>query len=233
MDKHAASSIAIKGFTGAVALAGATQAYGSVVMVAPPANITGTGSTGEAVVTWDVNNDGTADFVFGAGAANIGGSKYLAYTGVNSYSGGVVGYKLDGTYNYASKLTKGTTIGAASYFVKGTYLTTIGVKYGATVQGQFPNGTTGYLGFDFTAADGLHYGYIELTDGLMSTAKPGTSGGSLKFIEAFYDTTPGEAITIGGAAVPEPSSVAALAFGAAGVAGAVAYRRKLAAQSPA
>ena len=99
MEKHTASSIAIKGLTGAVALAGATQAYGTVVQVTPPGNITGTGSTGEATVTWDVNSDGMTDFVFGAGAANIGGSKYLAYTGVNSYYGAVVGYKLDGAYN--------------------------------------------------------------------------------------------------------------------------------------
>ena len=233
MEKHTASSIAIKGLTGAVALAGATQAYGKVVSATPPANITGTGSTGEATVTWDVNGDGTADFVFGAGAANIGGSKYLAYTGVNSYTGAMVGYVLNGAYNYASNLTKGTTIGSASYFVKGTYLTTIGVKYGTTVEGQFLNGKAGYLGFEFTAADGTHYGYIALTSTVTSTAKPGTSGGKLAFGTAFYDTTAGEALTIGTSAVPEPTSLAALAFGAAGAAGAAAYRRKQAAKTAA
>ena len=233
MEKHTVTSFAIKGLTGAVALAGATQAYGNVVSATPPANITGTGSTGEGTVTWDVNNDGTADFVFGAGAANIGGSKYLAYTGVNSYTGAMVGYLLDGAYNYASNLTKGTTIGSASYFVKGTYLTTIGVKYGSTVEGQFLSGKAGYLGFEFTAADGTHYGYISLTSTVASTAKGATSSGSLTFGKAFYDTTPGEAITIGAAAIPEPTSLAALAFGAAGAAGAAAYRRNRAAKTAA
>ena len=225
--------MAIKGFTGAVALAGATQAYGGVVMVTPPANITGTAASGEAVEGFDVNGDGSNDLFFGAGAANVGGSKYLAYTGVSATSGGVVGYVKDGAYYYASSLQKGTVVGSLSDFVQGSYLTTLEVKYGSATEGQFPNGKTSYLGFDFTAADGLHYGYIELSSQVASTAKPATSSGSLHFVEAFYDSTPGEAITIGAIAVPEPSSVAALAFGAAGVAAAVAYRRKLAASSPA
>ena len=40
---------------------------------------------------------------------------------------------------------------------------------------------------------------------MTSTALPGTSGGKLTFASAYYDTTPGEALTIG--AVPEPGSL--------------------------
>ncbi len=234
MEKHTATSLAIKGLAGAVALAGGTQAYGAVVSATLPSNITGTGTTGEVLSTWDVNGDGADDFIFGAGAANIGGSKYLAYTGVTAYSGGVVGYTITGpnaSYYYGTNLTKGTAIGGASTFVQGSYLTNLSIKYGTTTVGQF--GTNSYLGFSFTATDGTHYGYIELTSTVASTAKPGTSKGSLTFTKAAYDNVAGEAIAVGAlpTAVPEPGSLAALAFGAAGVAGAAAYRRQRATQT--
>ena len=219
---------ATTGLAGAMAIAGGSEAYGAVVQVTPPATITGTGTSGEATETYDINGDGTPDFIFGAGAANIGGSKYLAYTGITAYSGGTVGYLVDGAYDYASKLAKGTTVGASSYFVQGTYLTNISIKYGTTTAGMFKSGVAGYLGFSFTEADGTHYGYITVTSTLASTASGATSSGKLTFGKAYYDNVAGEAITIGGA-VPEPSTLGALAFGLAGTVGAALYRRKRAA----
>ena len=242
MEKHTASSIAIKGLTGAVALAGATQSYGAVVAANPPTTTTLTvteagNTTTESFVNtaFDVDGDGAVDFELEVSISPTGLTglkKPVEYAHIYGFGGvgtaAVVGYVktfTSGSANYASKLTLGTTIGPSSTFVgTPTYYTNLGIKYGTKSYGKFTTGT-GYIGFEFTAADGLlHYGYVDVATTLTGTTNANASA-TLTYLGAFYDTTPNEAITIG-AAVPEPGSLAALAFGAAGAAGAVAYRRK-------
>jgi hypothetical protein len=240
MDKQRASSIAIKGLTGAVALAGANQTYGQVVAATPPTTpaltVTEAGNTTTASfenTPFDVDGDGMADFVLEVSISPTGLTGYrrpIEFAHIYGYGGvgssAVVGYVktfTSGSANYASKLTLGTTIGPASTFV-GTpmYYTNLGIKYNTKSYGKFTTGS-GYIGFEFTAADGLlHYGYVDVAITLSGTTNANATA-SLTYLGAYYQETANTPITIG---VPEPSSLAALAFGAAGVLGAAAYRRK-------
>ncbi|MGJ3242546.1 MAG: hypothetical protein ACFE0O_06280 [Opitutales bacterium] len=76
-------------------------------------------------------------------------------------------------------------------------------------------GDTGFIGFKFTANSGsdTHYGWAEITiDGAFA-------GSGYIIHDAWYNSTPGAAITVG--AIPEPETAAAglgaLALGAAGL----------------
>jgi hypothetical protein len=71
-----------------------------------------------------------------------------------------------------------------------------------------------YAGFRFAAADGTHYGWVQLS----------VNAGAIDFVRAAYERTPGVAITAG--AVPEPSTLAMLAVGATAALGAVIKRRR-------
>ena len=241
MKSNTTTSLAIKGLSGAVTLAGATQAYGAIVAADPPAmtTITGNSASSYGRTTWDVNGDGTDDFILGARVftqAGYGLSKDLSFTGFSGYGSGnyLVGYTgtapVFGTVTLGTDLSTGTTIGPSSAFagVYG-YFSLLGVKYGSSKYGQFAGtgGTTGYIGFEFTEADGTHYGYGKFTSVLTGTTD-NTVTATLIYDGGYYQTTPNTPIAIP-AAVPEPTSLAALAFGAAGVAGAAAYRRKQAA----
>ena len=227
------------GLTGAVALAGATQAYGSVVTVTPPANLTISGSHNGAPATdyWDVDGDGTPDFQLTAGTYSGTGIK-VGYTGVagayqaydafgtvNMVVGTYTGALSNGAATYeATNLSTGTLIGSGSSFVYGNYLTTLASRLNTMDTGNFF--TKGYLGFEFTAADGIHYGYLGVIATAVTGSKAANDSASLTFFNAAYESTPDMAITIPGGAVPEPGSLAALAFGLAGTAGAVAYSRQ-------
>ena len=216
---------ATTGLAGAVAIAGGSQAYGAIVAIPAPATLAATATATPNVESVDVNGDGDADLVFADGIATESSGTLLAYSGVTAYSGGVVGYVLDGAYYYATKLAKGATIGSTSTLVQGSYLNTLEVRYKGKNYGQFT--TKGYIGFSFTETDGTHYGYL----GVTSTETGSTAANikaTLTFTGGAYDTVPGESITIPGA-VPEPGSLAALAFGALGTAGVAAYRRNRAA----
>ena len=224
---------ATTGLVGAVALAGGSQAYGAVVTVTPPANITSTNALGTPITEFfDLNGDGTSDFQFTCGVnttykaayAGISGS-YVAYNAF-AFENKVVGYA--GSFgNYASRLAAGTVVNASSAFVYGQYLTVLGSRFASKNYGQLR--TQGFIGVEFEAADGLHFGYIQLK-ATVAGATATTLSSSLTFYSAAYESTPNTPITIPGA-VPEPFSLAALAFGGAGLAGAAAYRRKKAGRS--
>jgi hypothetical protein len=92
------------------------------------------------------------------------------------------------------------------------------ITYNAYInqQNAFPAGVPGYFGFRFAFGDNAsdyYYGWASMTVDLAA------SGSGFKITEAFYQSTPNTAINVGQvAAVPEPSSLALLAAGAAGVA---------------
>ena len=221
------------GLAGAAAIATGSQAYGAVVTVTPPTPITSTNAIGTPVTEFfDINGDGISDLQLTVGVntaykAAYGGvsGSYVAYNTFGTVNQ-VVGYA--GTFgNYATRLTAGAVVGSTSAFIYGNYLTILGSRFAGKNYGQFR--TRGFLGFEFAAADGEHFGYLNLLSTVAGSGAA-TLTSSLTFYSAAYESTPNTPITIPGA-VPEPSSLAALAFGAAGLAGAVAYRRKKSTQA--
>ncbi|MEO5720789.1 MAG: PEP-CTERM sorting domain-containing protein [Chthoniobacterales bacterium] len=233
MKQQKMANKAAKGLVGAIVIAGGTSAYGDIISVGIPADFVvapGTAVTGP--VNWDVNSDGIADFNFtyrynntatGSGViwqANIN-SPAVATNGVISYAGPFV--------RYAFALSMGTNIGPGGAFFAGpSPQVTLGSRYrsggvpsyyggfaaGPNANGAVAPGTTAYVGFRFNAADGTHYGWIQLSVG----------PGSIDFVSAAYQSTPNTAIAAG--AIPEPGTLGLLALGAVGILGAAVKRRR-------
>ncbi|MEP7015241.1 MAG: PEP-CTERM sorting domain-containing protein, partial [Verrucomicrobiota bacterium] len=82
---------------------------------------------------------------------------------------------------------------------------------------QVTPGTQAYAGFQFQAADGIHYGWVQL-----AVSANGTTS-IIDFTNAAYNTTPGAPINAG---VPEPGTMALLAMGATAILGAAIKRRR-------
>ncbi len=217
-----------RGLAGAAALAAGTEAYGSVVSVAAPTNfVPASGTTNPANTRpWDVNSDGTADFelFFQQSSTNgnwVSGIYGYGGAGINCASGYAGPY-----VTYVYRLGTGAMIGPATPFYQATgYVAVFASKFSGVLYGQWsaPN-TTGYVGFEFTATDGIHFGYFKVTTNRFQNA---ANPGGQVFAEAFYETTPNTPITI----VPEPSSLAALALGSALLGGVALRRRKGAAKA--
>jgi PEP-CTERM motif len=226
-----------KGLLGALSIAGGTTAYGAVVSVAPPPDVTATiGNT--TSVNWDVNGDSIIDFTFSERYLNEAPPGVFWQGNMNAATGasatnGVVSYP--GVFvQYAFALQAGTVIGTSSTFSVSITQIVLGSKYNysgsaayyyagfaadgrtpvTTANGAVTPGTFAFAGFRFMAADGIHYGWIKLA----------TSAGLIDFMSAAYESTPLTNITAG--TVPEPGTLALLTVGAAGVIGAVARRRR-------
>ena len=202
---------ATTGLAGAVALAGGSQAYGAVVSVTPPANFLPTSGVSDNQTIWDVNGDGTPDFILDFTQASTNGNWFSGIYGyggvgtaapagyVNSFAG------TSGTLYlaYASRLAAGATISSGSTFVQtDPYSSVLGSRYGTKFYGQFVNHTggaaiRGFIGFEFTAADGIHYGALEVST---SRYRSATNTGGQTFYSAYYQTTPGAALVIPAAA---------------------------------
>ncbi len=237
MDKNTAGSLAIKGLTGAVALAGTTQAYGTVVAGHLPLAtvVTGTGTAGHTggFTAWDIDGDGVYDFTIGAVVFRAGGQVPLqrpdSITSVNGFYPmemvvGYAGYSpVFGKTIYSADLAVGAVVGSTSAFtgLNNAY-GVLGNRYGTTTNGQFPN-TIGFIGFRFLENGALHYGYAEFSSVLTGSTNADASC-TITYLGSYYETVAGVPIVVG--AVPEPGSLAALAFGVAGAAGVAAYRRR-------
>jgi hypothetical protein len=239
MKKRKSFNKASTGLLGALSIAGGTAAYGAIVPVSTPADLTNTaGNTLATSVNWDVNSDGIIDFIFtnrfpntatGTGVIWQGNMNPADAGAVNNH---VVSYA--GTFvRYAFALPAGALINATNQSPAGTAQIVLGSRYrsggvplyyggfaadgrtaGTTANGAVTPGTFRFAGFVFSAADGLHFGWIQLA----------TTAGLIDFVNAAYQSTPGVAINAG--AVPEPGTLALLAVGAAGVLGAAAKRRR-------
>ena len=219
---------ATTGLAGAVAIAGGTSAYASIVVVATPADFVVTPGTATVSVNWDVNGDGINDFTFNYRYPNTAspGPGVIWQANMNPFTGsqaanGVIGYT--GPFvRYGSALASGFSIGTGGAFSTVTQVT-LGSRYLSggvpTYYGGFANsvppGTQAYAGFRFNDSGGqVHYGWILLS----------VRAGSIDFVSAAFESTTGTAILAG--AVPEPGTMAALALGAVGFVGAVVRRRR-------
>ena len=246
--KQSAKTVTFTGIAGAVAVAGASQAYGTIINVPVPTNLTGVAqgtATGTKREYWDVETGKTTaastaatDFNFGLYSGTAAYPTEF-FTGVYGTGGGVATYAApNGTY-YAFASGKGPTSGTggtyASFKESTTSYTIMSLTYNGTAYAIQKPGSIYYVGFQFTlSTDGLkHNGWIELESNTYTSA---ASPGGLTFFAAAYNSVPdGTAaglITLGQVgtnAVPEPGSLCALAVGAAGLAGVGLKRRRKAA----
>lgn len=166
----------------------------------PPAGI-------DTTTTWDVDGNSQANFVLGNFFINS--STQVARFG--QFSGDNLQATNTGEGFRLLNLAVGASVGPLAPQDSVTLVITNEGALGS-VQG-FTLGQSGQFGFSFAGAGGNLYGWG-------SMVIDGTPGGQgFKITEAYYQTTPGSAILVGQVpqAVPEPSSMALLAIGAAGV----------------
>jgi PEP-CTERM motif-containing protein len=222
----------LTGLAGAAVLAGGSQAYGTIVVVNVPANIIGNdpAATTDATPTRrfvDLDGNGTDDIQLAYRSFNAsgpGGTYYIQQSFVSSLSGQTAAYGPVGSQDqfYAYELGAGDAIpGANNFGQHPTNLTHIVTYVNGNTYGLWQMGDRGFVGFRFTDLNGqVDYGYIELETDAFADAK---NPGGLQFFRIAYEDS-GKPIAAG--AVPEPSSLAALAFGGAGLAAAALRRRK-------
>jgi hypothetical protein len=227
-----------KGLAGAIAIASGTSAYGAVVVVNPPADLTNTAGGANTTTTWDVNSDGTADFLFNnrypnttSGFGVVWQQNMNPATAALATTNGVVSY-LGPFVRYAFALAAGVNVGPTNTNFSTVTQVVLGSQYlygsvpyyyggfaAGGPNGSVTPGTFAFVGFRFNAVDGTHFGYLRLAvnAGIIDFDNVGA-------MRAAYESTPNTAILTG--AVPEPGTMALLALGAAGVVGAVVKRRR-------
>lgn len=215
-------------------------------------NDTVTTDTADTLYKFDVNGDGVNDITFAVRNEGSSSSSNFALVlpGLSADNTtfsplNIVGTTVAGanqSYNYPSRITTGTISSARNFVTlaltaNSQYLAQGTFAFGAGFTGSKwkTNATrAGYLGFSFTLADGLHYGFVGMT---VVPQGNGVNSRAISIGGIGYQTTPGAAITVSGGtgalpgAVPEPSSIAMLALGAGGLA-AYRQRRKKAAAKP-
>ena len=191
------------------------------------------------MVQWDVNNDGTADFLFQSrypdtapGTTGVVWQQNMnPATAALATTNGLISY-LGAFVQYAFALGAGVNVGPTNTNFSTVTHIVLGSRYNSgsasSYYGGFaangPNGsvapgTFAFVGFRFNAADGVHFGYLRVavSAGLIDFDNVGA-------MRAAYESTPNTAILTG--AVPEPGTMALLALGAAGIVGTVVKRRR-------
>ncbi len=228
---------------GAAALAGSSQAYGSIVVVTPPNNLNGfpdDGSQSQEIEGYDFYTGQTnpttnpADFSFKYNNIpfifDIFSNVYSGVQGFNT--GGPTVNTVAATYTYgynADQLTVGTKVGNDNPLLQfvASY-DTIGGPGVLTLTGSTtPQAEVTYMGVEFTDPSGvLHNGYLELE---VVNNTPSDPGG-LFFLGAAYNSlsanAPDGAGDITVEALPEPGTISSLALGAAALGGVGLLRRR-------
>jgi hypothetical protein len=218
----------VKGLAGAAALAGASQAYGTVIVRPTPANIAGNNptNTSSATITRniDVDGNGTNDIQVRYRSFTVSGYQ-IQQSFAFSNTGQTAAYGPVGSNSqfYCYMLGTGEAVpGANNFGQNATFLSHLatsinGSHYGLTSQWYL--GQRGFLGFSFlNASNVLCYGFLEL----QTNAWTGAGSIGVQFFGLAYENSGAPITTF---QVPEPSTLAALAFGGVGLA-AAAYRRR-------
>jgi hypothetical protein len=220
----------------------------SSVLRPPGGNAIPSGNKAEtsALVTeWDVDGDSTVDFnlvnlmvaPFQAGSQLLGAQIMALFQAPAAGSGN--GWIKNASNDKLQRLDAGATVGALQVFGGAAAGGTLNLQTGYINAGSTegtpvppetlfnPNwtvGEPGNFGFRFTKGGNLHYGWgVMEIDELNTTGLP-ASGQGFVISNAYYETAPGIPVTVG--AVPEPSSIALLSMGAAGVAAWKVHRKR-------
>jgi hypothetical protein len=164
----------------------------------PPATI--------GITTWDIDGAGAAEF----NLENQGGIAFLgaADSGIN-----LRGFSNEGLFiqNLATGANVNTSPVNGSWGTANVAVTNNGFPQFASGFVLNTSGQFGFRFFDSVASDSI-YGWGSMV------IEGDPIGSGYKITEAYYNQTPGTTINVGAVPVPEPSSIALLAIGAAGVA---------------
>ena len=244
--KHTAKAITLTGFAGAAALAGSTQAYGTIVNLVDPSNIAGHAPSTAAsskeyytILTGKTSTKSTgAQLEFGYLNSSTYNEFFTGLYGLTTGTKAAAYYSAAGTV-YSYPLGKGATIGTGGAYAfnqKAGYFTLMSLVVNGTTYGFGASSvnTPEYLGFQFLdTADGLvHDGWLEIENETYTSA---ASPGGLIFLGGAYnnvaDSAGGTILAgqMGTNAVPEPGTLSALAAGAAALVGVGLKRRRKAA----
>lgn len=181
-----------------------------IVSTAAPATISTTGSHYLFVnLEAAVFPTGNAGVAYLGARSNFGDGNVSYAGGFNNNNGNRYTWAIVNT-NDAQNFSAGAQIGSGTVFGNRAYMN--GLNSGVIAAWT---GTTGYLGFKIALGDGNHYGWANITT---------NSDASTVTLNAIgFNAAPNQPIFAGQTVVPEPSTVALLALGAAGL---VAYRQR-------
>jgi hypothetical protein len=167
--------------------------------------------TPNTAITWDIDGVGAADFqvrnsypLTGFNPARLGAAPTA--TSANQF----VGVQSEGLV--LSNLAAGVAVNNARPFGFSSVPLTANGAF-IHLGGNFLEGQPGQFGFRFVSNSNTYYGWGTLVIDYLA------AGRGFQITEAYYNTVPDTGINVGAvpAPVPEPSSIALLAIGAAGV----------------
>ena len=142
-------------------------------------------------------------FPISGNTLNLWNNTYGMFTGLQGYSG--LAFAFNGVDSSPSDFSLNDSIGSGSLYSGYGARTSFAFPSSSSVSPDFGPGS--YMGFRTSQGN---YGWLEVT----WTA----SSNEFEIFSGAYESTAGVAIAAGATAVPEPSTIALLALGAAGLA---------------